>query len=122
MRRGKQIAQGSHSSLAFLTSKLRGPLGAQPAIYHKFHHRDIDLTDEENEWLEDSYAKICVGIDSEAKLLELHERAKEAGLTSHLIQDNGTTEFHGVPTYTCLCIGPHYVEKIDRLTGHLKLL
>jgi PTH2 family peptidyl-tRNA hydrolase len=69
-----------------------------------------------------SFVKICVGCDSEAELLELHEKAKAAGLPVGLIQDNGTTEFHGVPTYTCLAIGPAKSEEIDKITGHLTLL
>jgi len=32
------------------------------------------------------------------------------------------TEFHGVPTNTCLAIGPDLAEKIDSITGDLELL
>jgi PTH2 family peptidyl-tRNA hydrolase len=39
-----------------------------------------------------------------------------------LIIDSGKTEFGGVPTKTCLAIGPDYSEKIDKVTGNLKLL
>jgi PTH2 family peptidyl-tRNA hydrolase len=34
----------------------------------------------------------------------------------------GKTEFNGVPTKTCLGIGPAKAEKIDKITGDLKLL
>ena len=44
-----------------------------------------------------------------------------AGLTVSLITDAGATEFGGVPTNTCLAIGPHQAEKIDKITSHLKL-
>jgi PTH2 family peptidyl-tRNA hydrolase len=53
-------------------------------------------------------------------MLDLTARA--AGVECHLIQDNGTTEFGGVPTYTCLALGPDLAEKIDPLTKDLKLL
>ncbi|MCA9071910.1 MAG: hypothetical protein KDA84_23440, partial [Planctomycetaceae bacterium] len=32
------------------------------------------------------------------------------------------TEFHGVPTPTCLAIGPAGADKIDEITGKLQLL
>jgi peptidyl-tRNA hydrolase, PTH2 family len=40
----------------------------------------------------------------------------------YLITDAGHTEFKGVPTKTCLAIGPNDVDEIDVVTGHLKLL
>lgn len=39
-----------------------------------------------------------------------------------LVKQYGFTEFHSVPTYTALAIGPAESEKIDEITGHLKLL
>lgn len=39
----------------------------------------------------------------------------------NLITDSGLTEFGGVPTKTVCAIGPDYDEKIDKITGHLKL-
>jgi peptidyl-tRNA hydrolase, PTH2 family len=66
--------------------------------------------------------KICVRVDSESELLEIARKAEDAGLTVHVITDAGHTEFGGVPTKTCLAIGPDEDEKIDAITGHLKLL
>jgi len=40
----------------------------------------------------------------------------------HVITDNGKTEFGGIPTKTCLALGPDLSEKIDEVTGDLKLL
>ena len=39
-----------------------------------------------------------------------------------LITDAGHTEFHGVPTRTCLAIGPAWSDEIDAITGGLQLL
>jgi len=39
----------------------------------------------------------------------------------HLITDGGLTEFGGVPTRTCLGIGPDYDDRIDPVTGDLEL-
>ena len=111
MRRGKEIAQGSHASLAFLTRRL---------VKEGDTFR-LSLREAEERWLGESFAKVCLQIEGEQALLDLHQQALDAGLESHLIQDSGLTEFGGVPTYTCLAIGPDYVESIDPLTGHLKL-
>jgi PTH2 family peptidyl-tRNA hydrolase len=42
-------------------------------------------------------------------------------LTTALITDAGKT-FFKEPTKTCLAIGPDKEEKIDRITGKLKLV
>lgn len=102
MRRGKEIAQGSHASMSFL---LKGDF------------KRTELT----EWLETGQTKICLQVHSEKELLDLHEKAKEMGLTSNVITDAGRTEFGGVPTKTCMAIGPNKSEDIDKITGHLKL-
>ena len=75
-----------------------------------------------NEWLSGSFTKVCLSCDSEQELLDLHAKAKAAGILCSLIKDAGKTEFGGVPTYTAIAIGPDYPENIDPITGHLKLL
>ncbi|QDU59903.1 peptidyl-tRNA hydrolase [Planctomycetes bacterium Pan216] len=112
MRRGKQIAQGAHASLAFLRERLvRGGSLSFDA-----------LTGPEQQWMTESFAKVCCRVNSEAELIEIHDAAIAAGLEVHLITDSGRTEFHGQPTRTCLAIGPDDADKIDRVTGHLSLL
>lgn len=119
MRRGKEIAQGSHASIAFLTRKIQS--------YAK--NKGVDevsdfmkkMSDAELEWINGIFTKVCVTVNSEAELLEVEKKAKEAGLECHLITDRGLTEFNGVPTHTCLAIGPDEAEKIDLITGELKL-
>ncbi|PQO27906.1 aminoacyl-tRNA hydrolase [Blastopirellula marina] len=112
MRRGKQIAQGAHASMAFLCDKLR----------EKGSVSLDDFSEVEQIWLSEAFAKVCCRIDSEEELLAIHDQAVEAGLAVHLITDIGRTEFHGQPTRTCLAIGPDLAEKIDKITGHLQLL
>jgi PTH2 family peptidyl-tRNA hydrolase len=106
MRRGKEIAQCSHASISFLTKKMQN---------------NIPLTEVENTWLNDSFSKICLYVNSEEELLKVHNDALEKGLESNLITDSGRTEFHGVPTKTCLAIGPDYSVKIDEVTRSLPL-
>ncbi|TWT67629.1 peptidyl-tRNA hydrolase [Posidoniimonas polymericola] len=112
MRRGKQIAQGAHASMSFLCRRLQagGSVSTQ------------DLSEAERAWLEGAFAKVCCRVDSEEELMEIYDRASEAGLEVHLITDSGKTEFHGHPTRTCLAIGPDDVDKIDPITSHLGLL
>lgn len=109
MRKGKQIAQGAHASMSFITRRLQ-------------KHITPVWTKPELEWMEGSFAKVCVRVNSEEELLDVYEKAKAAGLEVHLITDSGKTEFHGVPTNTCLAIGPDLSEKIDPITGELTLL
>jgi PTH2 family peptidyl-tRNA hydrolase len=113
-RRGKEIAQGSHASLAFLT---------------RFSQIDGDTlsvklknTEEVQQWLQEGFTKICVSVDSESELDSIYQLAIDAGLNVHMIIDSGLTEFHGVKTKTCLAIGPNKKVDIDKITSGLKLL
>lgn len=103
MRRGKEIAQGSHASMAFLLDS-------------------NERTEAESQWINGIFTKICLKVDSEQDLMDIHQKALDSGLKSHIITDLGKTEFHGVPTKTCLAIGPDYSSKIDEITSELTLL
>jgi PTH2 family peptidyl-tRNA hydrolase len=109
MRRGKEIAQGSHASMAFLTRQLQSG------------NDTVQISDEAREWMDKHFTKVCLQAESEAELMGIYEKAKEKGLEVHLITDSGRTEFNGVPTRTCLAIGPNYADRIDEVTSHLKL-
>lgn len=113
MRRGKEIAQGSHASIAFMTERLTDS--------SRVFFSAADFTQAEWEWMQGNFRKICVRVHSEEELLSLVGKAKEAGLTAHAIQDTGLTEFGGVPTWTAAAIGPDTDEKINPITGHLEL-
>jgi PTH2 family peptidyl-tRNA hydrolase len=114
MRRGKEIAQGSHSSMAFLISRLR----QHPETIGE---ASLALKPQEIEWITKGMAKVCLKVNSEEELLECHAKARESGIESHLIRDSGRTEFGGVPTLTACAIGPDEPERIDRITGELTL-
>lgn len=131
LRTGKMIAQGAHASMAVLLNQmceytisdeysetLFGYLGRK--IKKIFGM--ADMSDDMRRWIEGKFTKICVYVDSEEELLELHEKAKGAKLPNALIKDSGATEFGGVPTYTALAIGPAAPDKIDHITGKLPLL
>ena len=112
MRRGKQIAQGAHASMAFLASRLK--------VSGVVSMNEFDEASQA--WLSWGFAKICCRVDSEDELLAIRDVASQQGLEVHMITDSGKTEFHGVPTNTCLAIGPDESSKIDAITGELKLL
>ena len=58
---------------------------------------------------------------SEQELMNIYEKAEKRGLNVCLITDNGHTCFDGVPTKTCLAIGPTYSSLVDPITEDLKL-
>jgi PTH2 family peptidyl-tRNA hydrolase len=121
MRRGKQIAQGSHASMSFLTKGLNisQTINSEgdPCFF-----AGIAFIEEINHWLENSFRKICVYVNSEEELEAVHQKALDSGLISHMIEDNGATEFNGVKTKTCAAIGPAIDKKFVGITDHLPLL
>jgi len=102
MRRGKQISQGAHASMK--------------VVLENMEHPNV------KNWLSEAFTKICVSVDSEQELLDLYQKAQDAGMIVALIEDSGLTEFHEVLTKTCIAIGPEYSDDLAPITGHLKLL
>ncbi len=113
MRKGKMIAQGSHASLKVLLD--RGGLTPDGGFA-------FTTTPAMAAWLGGRFKKVCVSVTSEAELDGVAERARAAGLPCAVIVDAGHTEFHGVPTKTCLAIGPAWADEVDAITGSLPLL
>lgn len=114
VRSGKMSAQLAHASL-----------GAILNYGGKIYEETLTLTIENpavKEWLDGRFTKVCVSVDSEEELIDIYTKAMNRKVNVKLIKDAGLTEFGGVPTYTCLAIGPDYPENIDPITGHLKLL
>lgn len=112
MRRGKEIAQGAHASMAALL---------QGAQLNADGSATLPLWPEAHAWLTDAFTKVTVKVQSEEELLAVRDRAEAAGLVHALIQDAGRTEFKGVPTYTALAVGPATSEQLAPVTGELKL-
>jgi PTH2 family peptidyl-tRNA hydrolase len=123
MRRGKEIAQGSHASIAFLTKGMeKAEVNGFTLLANTFRFENIgDKNEVIENWLKNSFTKICLCVNSEEELDEIFQKATDAKLMVHLIIDKGLTEFNGVPTKTCLAIGPDISEEIDKITGNLKL-
>lgn len=143
MRRGKEIAQASHASMKVLLDLMyyevgRGyqhPLDMDNNIDDEnFVHMTLDMRIDSPlfNWITNKsshpdvdgpgFKKVCVYVNSEEELLRAYNMAKEAEIPCALITDSGKTEFHGVATNTVVAIGPDLNEKIDPITGHMKLL
>ncbi len=118
MRRGKEIAQGSHASIAWLTGRLMTfSVPSDPDVIGMKGY----LNAAEHAWVRGNFRKVCVRVRSEQELLDIVGAAEAAGLTVELIKDSGLTEFHGVETATAAAIGPDFEERIDKITGELEL-
>ena len=115
MRRGKEIAQGAHASMAWLRQRI------MPRLTPAGRADQVQLSAAERSWLELSMRKVTVKVGSEHELLDVYDKALAAGLVVHMITDRGLTEFGGIPTRTCLAVGPDYDDLIDPVTGDLEL-
>jgi PTH2 family peptidyl-tRNA hydrolase len=115
MRRGKEIAQGAHASIAWLTERLAHPAGTEP----NFHC--VWLSDAQLAWVTGSFTKVTCQVSSQEELEAVYERARELGTEAHMVTDAGRTEFGGVPTVTAVAVGPDWEDRVDVVTGELRL-
>ena len=90
MRRGKEIAQGAHAATAWLADRVLQTIGPNGDVDH------VALSPAERAWLESSFRKVTVKVNSEEELVAVYQKALDAGLVVHLITDRGLTEFGGV--------------------------
>ena len=123
MRKGKIAAQSGHACIEAI---LR-------ALIKEGRTGDLEMTEGEtvlknngkntplSVWFEYGCAKVCVYVDSEEALLDIAKKAEEKGIIAAVITDAGMTEFHGVPTKTCLALEPLPAEVADEITGALPL-
>ena len=131
IRKGKFGAQVAHASLGALLKLFNvykqepirvglyeAELGQIQYEYNAFFEENTILDD----WLNGKFTKVVVSVDSEEELIALNKALDNTFIPHALITDAGLTEFHGVPTNTCLGIGPYIAEEIDKFTGHLPLL
>ena len=104
MGRGKLCSQSGHASV-----------GAVIQMMDRGQRSVVDQWDEQGE------TKISLQVNSEEELVALSKAAKAAGIPYYLVTDAGRTEVDP-GTKTVLAIGPGRADKIDKITGQLKLL
>ena len=113
MRLGKCVAQGAHAALnAYINWDTNLTLNLEEERRLSIIWRD---------WLANGAKKICVGVNSEAELLDVYNKALAAGLQATLVEDWGLSDLNG-KNYTCVAIGPNDEEEVNKITGGLKLL
>ena len=124
MRKGKIAAQAGHACVEAVLMALKKENRLND-IEESSDGVELTLDKKTNtplsEWFHYGCAKVCVYVDSEAELLDIARKATERGILSAMITDAGMTEFHGIPTKTCLALEPLPCDIADELTGHLKL-
>ena len=124
--KGKYCSQAAHAAVgAVIQALYDGRLKRDDFHLNKislfYDVKDAYVDAPTMEWLTGEFTKITVAVDSLEALEEIEEKAHNAALNVCKITDNGHTCFDGVPTVTCLAIGPDYSSRIDPITKDLKL-
>ena len=131
IRKGKFGAQCAHASLGALLTLFSvykqelvrlGTFDVEPGKVQYEYNLTFGKDSILNDWLNGKFTKVVVSVDSDEELVALNKALDETYIPHALITDSGLTEFHGVPTNTCLGIGPYTAEEIDKFTGNLPLL
>lgn len=78
------------------------------------------VPDAKRTWRGDGQTKIVLGVDDEAELFAVADRAATEGVPYATIRDAGRTELEP-GTVTAVGIGPAADDRIDAVTGHLDL-
>jgi peptidyl-tRNA hydrolase, PTH2 family len=100
MNKGKMASQCAHASIsAFLKAR----------------------EEDRQEWISGGMKKIVLKVSSEGDIESLFKSARKERLPAEIIVDAGLTQIEP-GTVTALGIGPADDDKVDRITGKLKLL
>ncbi len=124
---GKTAAQVSHASLgALLKLFKKTDIWEEDTFPSVGTHMEVNFEHNSflDKWLNGIFTKICLGTKNEASLLKLYNKIEKEkpNIPIVLIEDCGLTEFNGVPTKTCIGIGPYWSDEIDEFTKKLQLL
>ena len=123
VRLGKKMAQAAHASMAPIFNmmtfdKKTNEWTIKDELFSPFMMYKLG-----------AFKKIVLSVDNEEELLQLYNRVKQHSHYFHkellpvtLITDSGLTEFNGIPTNTCIGIGPYESHVIDLYTKDLQLL
>jgi len=91
------------------------------AFWKSVNHPQPEVHENTLSWLSDIQTKVVCKIDSEEALEFVAKSAEAVGLVVARIRDAGHTQLDP-GTFTCIGIGPDTAERLDPITGGLKLL
>ena len=118
MRKGKIASQAAHASMAIFLNQSNIDKDTLKINLGSFGEHQ----DSVEKWIQGSFTKIVVSVNSESELLDVFLKATEKNLPCSLIKDSGRTEFNNVPTHTSVAIGPCEASFLEGITTDLKLL
>lgn len=121
MKPGKVASQVAHASLGCIMNYVNNSV----KINKEDKHLGFIMPNNVFNWLmepsKSPFTKIVLQVNSEEELLELKKKADELNINNKLIVDAGNTVFEGIPTITCLGLGPEVDKVLDQISGELKL-
>jgi peptidyl-tRNA hydrolase len=100
---GQMVVQGSHASHKI-------------ADYVKQNKPDLY-----EQWMDTGYNKVCVQIDSD-DFDDISEQLSKTDLNYCVIRDSEVIDHDGNEFITAIAIGPDLPDKINKITGRMKLL
>jgi len=123
---GKIAAMAAHASMTFILSRLK-----TTELIEEKYGCDFICSPDERQWLTEldpgiettgqvSMAKIVVSVANESELRAIEQKAKDAGLVVHRVIDSGYSH-NKVGDFPCIAIGPDWPEKLDPVTGGLRV-
>lgn len=114
---------GNYKQVILVRTDLKMPPGKTHA---QVAHASVDATLKSDKklvdlWKREGGKKVILKVKDEKELLKYKQMAEDAGLKTALITDAGHTVLEP-GTITCLGIGPDLEEKIDKVSGRLKMM
>ena len=113
----------SYKQVILVRQDLKLPKGKLAA---QCSHASVDCSFKTNKniierWKTEGAKKVILKVKDKEELLKYKKQAEKIGLKTALIKDAGKTVLEP-GTITCLGIGPDKEEKIDEVTGNLKIV
>ena len=112
-----------YKQVILVREDLKLPKGKMAA---QVSHASVDATLKSDkkmveDWRKTGAGKIVLKVKDEKELFKYKQMAEDFGLKTALIKDAGRTVLEP-GTITCLGIGPDSSEKIDKVSGKLKMI
>jgi PTH2 family peptidyl-tRNA hydrolase len=109
LRKSELAAQVATASMGFLLENNESK---------RADELSVKLSNEEVRWINESFPRVVVGVDSEDALQDLIFRAELEGIGFYPVV-NSTTRGESM---VCVAFGPDQSTLVDQVTGHLRTL